>query len=178
MRSLESLKRLLRNKGGIAVLVMLLVLGLAWKTFGVKAEIMGSIFSARAVDAILLGRLPPPVEPSIADPILDAMAPKKRYRLMTIRRIPTIERKAPMSHPYVGECRNCHLFIRGPKPGSQPKTPVGALLERLSQVHKLGPPLRPTSQLPHPPAGRCIKCHDIVVKVPVDKKKGGFLWSL
>jgi hypothetical protein len=178
MRSPESLKRVLQNKGGIAVLVMLMVLGLAWKTFGVKADIMDSVFSARAVDAILLGRLPPPVEPSITDPILDAMVPMKRYHLMTIRHIPAIKRKARMSHPYVGECRNCHLFVRGPKLGSQPKTPVGALLERLSRVHKLGPPLRPTSQLPHPPAGRCIKCHDIVVKVPVDKKKDGFLWNL
>ena len=178
MRSLQSLKHRLRSRGGMAALIMLLALGLAWEILGGQAEKSDSVLSARAVEGIFLGRMSLPVEPSIADPMLDALEPKKRYHLMTIRHIPPIERKAPMAHPFVGECRNCHLFVQGPKPGSQPKTPVGALFEELSRVHKLGPPLRPTSQLPHPPAGRCIKCHDIVVKVPVDKKKGGFLWGL
>ena len=82
-----------------------------------------------------------------------------------------------MPHPFVGDCQDCHLFVDGPPPGSQPKTAVGAALGELSKVKKLGPPLRPISNRPHPPAGRCIICHDIVVKVPIKKKKNGFIWE-
>lgn len=173
MRPPRDLKRFFST-----TLVVLLVLGLGWKTSGGIAERTGATPSVRAVEGMLLGRMPPPVEPSIADRFMDAVSPETRYHLMTIRHIPPIDKKAAMPHPFVGECRNCHLFIQGPKPGSQRKTPVGALLERLSRVHKLGPPLRPTSQVPHPPAGRCIKCHDIVVKVPVERTKDGFRWGL
>ena len=177
MPSSESTRRWLQSGGGTAVL--LLALGLAWEMLGYKVETIDPALTARNVQGIFLGRLPRPVEPSITDPILNSLMPKKRSHLMTIRHIPAIERTAAMPHPFVGECQNCHLFIQGPKAGSQPKTPVGALLERLSRVHKLGPPLEPTSRQPHPAAGRCIKCHDIVVKVPVDNQdNGGFLWNL
>jgi hypothetical protein len=51
-------------------------------------------------------------------------------------------------------------------------------MERISKVSKLGPPLRPDSHQPHPEAGRCIKCHDIVIKVPAKKQKNSYLWTL
>lgn len=174
----ESLKRLFRGRRVIVVLVVLLVAGLAWEIYGGKAVRLASILPARAVEGIFFGRMSLPVEPSITDPIEDMARSKKRYRLMTVRRIPRIDAGARMPHPYVGDCRNCHLYTQGPGPGSQEITPVGVLIERLSRVRKIGPPLHPTSRQPHPPAGRCIKCHDIVVKVPLEKKENGFLWKL
>ena len=56
--------------------------------------------------------------------------------------------------------------------------PVGKVLEQISRLNKLGPPLLPTSEMPHPAAGRCIKCHDIVIKVPLDKTRSKMLWVL
>ena len=178
MSAHESLKHLFRGRRAIVVLVVLLVAGLAWEIYGDKAVRLSPVLSARAVEGIFFGRMLLPVEPSTTDPVEDMAKSKKRYRLMTIRRIPRIDTGARMPHPYVGDCRNCHLYIQGPGPGSQEITPVGVLIERLSRVHKVGPPLRPTARQPHPPAGRCIKCHDIVVKVPLEKKDNGFLWNL
>ena len=132
----------------------------------------------RRVEGVYLGRLPAPIEPGITDPMGDLLFPASRIRLMTIKHIPPIEGGAALPHPYVGPCTQCHLYQGGPGPGHQPKSPVGAVLESLSRVKKLGPPLPPDSQMPHPPAGRCIKCHDIVVKVPVRRKKGGDLWVM
>jgi hypothetical protein len=31
----------------------------------------------------------------------------------------------------------------------------------------VGPPILPDTTMNHPSAGRCIKCHDIVVEVPI-----------
>ena len=95
---------------------------------------------------------------------------------MTIHHIPKIDRGAPTPHPFVGDCNRCHLYTGGPPAGRQPKTPVGTVLEELSKVKKLGPPLRPKSSRPHPPAGRCIKCHDIVVNIPVKKISNSYEW--
>ena len=95
---------------------------------------------------------------------------------MRITHIPRIQQGATMPHPYVGICINCHLIVGGAKAGSQDKTPVGALYEAISEnVVKLGPPIRATSKRPHPAAGRCIKCHDLMIMQPVEK--GFFRWQ-
>lgn len=138
---------------------------------------IGAATSPRRAEGLLMGRLPLPMEPSILSPLERALAPPPRYRLMTIRHIPPIAPGSGMPHPYVGDCIHCHLLADGPPAGSQFKTPVGAVLESLSRVRKLGPPILPTSRQPHPPAGRCIKCHDIVVKVPIERGTG-MKWQL
>lgn len=167
------------NRLVAAAIALALAAGLAWEVLGGEFADVTSLFSLRSWEAIVLGDRPVPVEPSLIDPVIAKLEPSgPSYRLMTIRHIPRIRKGGGMPHPYVGDCRTCHLYIDGPGAGTQPKTPVGVLLERLSQVHKLGPPLRPNTRQPHPPAGRCIKCHDIVVKVPVEKETGGLLWRL
>ena len=133
--------------------------------------------AVRVIDADYLGLLPRPVDPRLFDPLRSLVPQQADYRLMTIRRIPPIQAGTPMPHPYVGSCLHCHLYVGGPGPGAQYKTPVGALLEELSRLHKLGPPIWPDAQMPHPPAGRCIKCHDIVVKQPLSPTPGGFIWQ-
>ena len=145
-------------------LAVVITAGLFFLTFG-KA-IFGSPrdVSVRVIDGDYLGVLPRPVDPSLFDPLIRLFKRPAGYQLMTIRRIPPIVAGGGMPHPYVGPCTNCHLYVGGPGPGSQYKTPVGAVLEQLSRLHKLGPPIWPDAEIPHPPAGRCIKCHDIVVK--------------
>ncbi|MBF0093081.1 MAG: magnetochrome domain-containing protein [Alphaproteobacteria bacterium] len=161
----------------MVALVAVFGMGMLWNTYGNTYFGLAPHMSTRVVEGQLVGRLAGPAEASIIASIFAAISPEPKFKLMTIRHIPRIKKGAPMPHPFVGTCLNCHLFLGGPGPGTQFKTPVGAVLEELSKVKKLGPPLLPTSQIPHPPAGRCIKCHDIVVKVPTEKKKG-FLWSL
>ena len=160
-------------------LLALVGLGLYWT--GLGGGLPDSPFpgatTPRRAEGLLMGRLPLPMEPSILSPLEHALEPPLRYRLMTIRHIPPIAPGGGMPHPFVGDCVNCHLMTGGPPAGSQFKTPVGAVLENLSRVRKLGPPILPTSQQPHPPAGRCIKCHDIVVKVPIDRNPG-VKWQL
>lgn len=158
----------------LAILSLLVVigLGLLWDGAGGAMGTLSGVSSVRRAEGLLLGRLPLPTEPSIFAPIDKLLAPPERYRLMTIRHIPPVTAGGGMPHPYVGDCRNCHLLVGGPPAGSQFKTPVGAIMENLSRVRKLGPPILPTSRQPHPPAGRCIKCHDIVVKVPVEPNSG------
>jgi hypothetical protein len=160
--------------GLLAILSLLVVigLGLLWDVAGGPMGKLSGLSSVRRAEGLLLGRLPLPTEPSIFAPIDKLLAPPERYRLMTIRHIPPVTAGGGMPHPYVGDCRNCHLLVGGPPAGSQFKTPVGAIMENLSRVRKLGPPILPTSRQPHPPAGRCIKCHDIVVKVPVEPNSG------
>lgn len=172
------LDRLTRNKGVGLALIVALGMGLLWETYGNTYFGLAPHFSTRVAEGQFVGRLSGPAESSLLAYLADLVSPKPLFKLMTIRHIPRIKLGTPMPHPFVGKCINCHLYLGGPGPGTQFKTPVGAVLEELSKVAKLGPPLLPTSQIPHPPAGRCIKCHDIVVKVPVDKKKNGFAWSL
>ncbi len=100
------------------------------------------------------------------------------YQLATIRHIPRIVRSAPIPHPYVGKCDNCHVFVGDTGPGIQAATRIGQILEDFAKVRKLGPPLRPDSKRPHPKAGRCIKCHDIMIKVPVNAAANGPEWVL
>ena len=162
---------------GAVALVALIGLGLVWDKFSGQSDGFGAVTTVRRAEGLMFGRLPMPMEPTLLSPLERLLKPPPKYQLMTIRHIPPVAPGTGMPHPYVGDCRNCHLLVGGAPAGSQFKTPVGAALERLSRVRKLGPPILPTSQQPHPPAGRCIKCHDIVVKVPVDRSSG-IKWQL
>ena len=155
-----------------------LTAGLFFLTFGRAVLDVNSEVPVRVVDGDYLGTLPRPIGPSLFDPLANLFRKQPDFKLMAIRRIPPIVAGDAMPHPYVGPCTNCHLYVGGPGPGSQYKTPVGAMLEQLSRLHKLGPPIWPNAEIPHPPAGRCIKCHDIVVKVPIEPTVGGFIWRL
>ena len=166
MNSLEKIRRYFSGRSSGVVLLVLILAGLAWETTDGKS--LSRLF-VRTVEGFSLGRVPTPAGTGITGLVKQTIAPSKRYRLMVIKHIPRIRRGEPMPHPDVGACRQCHLYRGGPGPGSQPKSPVGAVLENLSKIQYLGPPLVPYSELPHPPAGRCIKCHDIVVKAPRNK---------
>jgi hypothetical protein len=164
-------KRLGRATLGTILLSALIAAGLLWDKSSLVLDING-FSSLRRAEGVVLGRMPLPTEPSILSPLDSFLTPTPRYKLMSIKHIPTIKPGGGMPHPYVGDCLNCHLITGGAPAGSQFKTPVGAIFESFSRVHKLGPPILPTTQQPHPPAGRCIKCHDIVVKVPLDPNPG------
>lgn len=114
----------------------------------------------------VFGMMPKPIQPQLLDPVIDSFATKKTKKVV-IKRIPRISKSMTMPHPYWGDCVKCHLFRGGPKAGSQWISPVGSALEKVSTIMKVGPPVKPDSIRPHPPAGRCIKCHDIVVDAPV-----------
>ncbi|MBF0371182.1 MAG: magnetochrome domain-containing protein [Magnetococcales bacterium] len=120
----------------------------------------------RPMQGEIFGSMPAPTEPSIKEPMVDMVAPKKT-RKMVVRRIPVIKPGQKMPHGYWGPCTKCHLFTGGAPPGSQPITPVGKMWEKASSIKKVGPPILPDSTRHHPPSGRCIKCHDIVVEVPI-----------
>jgi hypothetical protein len=156
---------------GTILLALLIAAGLFWDKSAQMLDIT-NFTSLRRAEGLVLGRMPLPTEPSVLGPLDNFLNPPPRYKLMSLKHIPPIKLGGGMPHPYVGDCINCHLIIDGAPAGTQYKTPVGALLENFSRVHKLGPPILPVSQQPHPPAGRCIKCHDIVVKVPLDPKDG------
>ncbi len=175
---MDSLKEIRRFFGGRipGVLILVLVLaGLVWETTDGKS--LSRLF-LRTVEGFYLGRMPGPAETGFTGFVKQTIFPSKRYRLMAIKHIPRIINDQPMPHPYVGTCQQCHLYYGGPGPGSQPKTPVGAVLESLSRIQKLGPPLVPNTEMPHPSSGRCIKCHDIVVKVPRGNTGDGMLWVM
>lgn len=173
MRRFQQLIARAKPPVGPSVWVMLLLLlvgaGFFW-------EKMVSDPSQRAATNGLMGRLPKPTEPSLFDPVIDMIAPQTEYRPMRVTHIPRIKMGDTMPHPYVGVCINCHLIIGGAAAGTQDKTPVGALYEVISKnVVKLGPPIKATSERPHPAAGRCIKCHDLIVLQPIEK--GFFRWQ-
>ena len=156
---------------GIIIILMVLVIGVGmfWESMlkDPKKRILNSAFS---------GRLAKPTEPTLIDPLVEIVKPQEEFEPMVITHIPQIIKGKKMPHPFVGNCINCHLIKGGAAAGTQYKTPGGAALEKISRnVIKLGPPIIPQSQRPHPPAGRCIKCHDIVVQVP--KKKKSFIWQ-
>jgi hypothetical protein len=153
----------------VIVMVMIISVGLFWQSvLESKAE--------RVLHNAYLGRLPKPTEPALTDPLQDMLKAKQEYRPMVITHIPEIVMGEAMPHPYVGQCINCHLITGGAEAGTQKKTVVGAMLERISEnVVKLGPPITPQTLQPHPPAGRCIKCHDIVVQIPIRKKQ--YIWQ-
>ena len=178
MRPLENLLRNLLSNPAVILVVALIIAGLMWKSYGARAASGNPVFSSRVAAGMFQGRMPGPAEQSLVESVQSTVNPHPEYRLMTIRHIPRITPGEPMPHPFVGECTHCHLIEGGAPAGSQPITPVGEMLERISHVKKLGPPILPTSKQPHPPAGRCIKCHDIVVQVPVEKRNDGFRWVL
>lgn len=162
----------------LLALGVVLTAALFFLTFGRAVLDVNAEVPVRVVDGDYLGTLPRPIGPSLFDPLTNLFRSQPDYKLMAIRRIPPIVAGGGMPHPYVGPCTNCHLYVGGPGPGTQYKTPVGAMLEQLSKLHKLGPPIWPNAEIPHPPAGRCIKCHDIVVKIPIQPTQSGFIWKL
>ena len=112
-----------------------------------------------------------PLEPAPANAAGDlGAAPQTEFTQVRITHIPSINQGDKIPHPYFGGCTNCHLIRGGPRAGSQAKSPLGALYESFSKnIFKVGPPIFAGVERPHPPAGRCIKCHDIVVRVRVDE---------
>lgn len=132
-----------------------------WPTMGDGSkptpQLMGEIF----------GSMPKPTQPVLSEPILEKLVPPTT-RKVAVKRIPMIDPGTPRPHAYWGACNKCHLFQGGPPPGTQPITPVGKMWEKASaSIAKVGPPILPDSTRPHPSAGRCIKCHDIVIEQPV-----------
>ncbi|MBF0283517.1 MAG: magnetochrome domain-containing protein [Magnetococcales bacterium] len=132
-----------------------------WTTLGngkkTTPQLMGEVF----------GSMPKPTQPAMTESVIEAIKPSGMQKVV-VKRIPTIEPGSPRPHDYWGECNKCHLFRGGPPPGSQPITPVGKMWEKTSaSITKVGPYITPDSPRPHPPAGRCIKCHDIVIEKPV-----------
>lgn len=176
MASLRRLERLFGGRGIVFLLAVALLAGLGWETFAEWGAGMVPRMIVRTVEGVYLGKSPVSVVSDIAGSIESQSVFGGRYRQMAIRHIPRIDKNDSMPHSYVGACKQCHLYRGGPGPGHQPNTRVGTVLESLSRLKKLGPPLRPNSRMPHPPGGRCIKCHDIVVKVPVEKTLGGLTW--
>lgn len=124
------------------------------------------LHSSRQAVGEFFGSMPKPVQPSFVDPVVKPFV-TKATRKMVIKKIPTIDKTRKMPHSYWGDCTNCHLFSDGPPAGSRWASPVGSALAKISTMYKIGPPILPDSNRPHPPAGRCIKCHDIVIEVPV-----------
>lgn len=175
MNSLKKIRQFFGGRSPGVVLLVLVLAGLVWET--ADGESLSRLF-VRTAEGFYLGRMPAPAETGITGLVKQTIAPSKRYRLMTIKHIPRIRNGESMPHPYVGTCQQCHLYYGGPGPGSQPKTPVGAVLENLSKIQKLGPPLVPNTEIPHPTAGRCIKCHGIVVKVPRNNLGDGMRWVM
>ncbi|MBF0239916.1 MAG: hypothetical protein HQM12_19625 [SAR324 cluster bacterium] len=109
---------------------------------------------------LIFGHFPKPTEPRLMQPIVNralGTEPKK----VLIRRIPKISSNMRMPHAYWGECSKCHLY--SDKTVNYSATPVGKLLGEVSSIKKVGPRIRPDSFMPHPAAGRCIMCHDIVI---------------
>lgn len=121
---------------------------------------------SRQLEGEILGFMPKPVHPDLVDPVVDSVRTKNTKKVV-IKRIPRIGKGVMMPHPYWGRCEKCHLIRGGPAKGGQQKSIVGKTLEQVSTVRKVGPPILPDSHRPHPAAGRCIKCHDIVIQVPV-----------
>ncbi|MBF0158084.1 MAG: magnetochrome domain-containing protein [Magnetococcales bacterium] len=116
----------------------------------------------------VFGSMPKPTQPQLVEPLVEMVSPP-RLQKMLVKRIPTIDPGASKPHPNWGPCTNCHLIRGGAPPGSQPATPVAKVWEQVSAYHKVGPPILPNSSRPHPPSGRCIKCHDVLVYVQQTK---------
>ncbi len=149
----------------IAALIIFIVLFLSGR-FGIGLHKLTSHKITRQVEGQILGLMPEPIQPDLVDPIFDSFT-KKKTRKVAIKRIPRIDKGGTMPHPFWGNCEKCHLYRGGAPAGSQWKSLFGSALEKVSTVKKVGPPILPDSTRPHPAAGRCIKCHDIVIEVPI-----------
>lgn len=181
MVSMPIIKRVtksLSSKGLASLIALLLICGLIWEAFADGNIRLPTREFVRTISGVFYGKHAGPAEPGVVDSVQSTLVPEEHFKLMTIKHVPRIDAKDDMPHPFVGPCQQCHLYRGGLGPGSQFKTPIGAALESISRIKKLGPPLHPDSNMPHPPAGRCIKCHDIIVKMPIKKKKGGLIWFL
>ncbi len=157
----------LKNFGGVLLLLAVIAGGF----FGGEPlrnflDMVGADRLSRQLQGEVLGSMPKPTQPAMSDPMVDIIKPK-RTRRMVVKRIPKIKPGQRMPHGYWGPCNRCHLFKGGAPPGSQKITPVGKVWEKFSTIKKVGPPILPNSTIPHPPSGRCIKCHDIVIEVPI-----------
>ena len=149
--------------------VLLIVIVVGYRGKDTLQKMFGSVGAdhlTRRLQGEVFGAMPKPTQPALSDPVVEVLKPTKT-RKMVVRRIPEIQQGQKMPHGYWGPCLKCHLFKDGPPPGSQPITPVGKVWERVSAYTKVGPPILPNSTIPHPPSGRCIKCHDIVIEVPL-----------
>ncbi|MBF0585015.1 MAG: magnetochrome domain-containing protein [Magnetococcales bacterium] len=138
-------------------------------------DVLREFFSRFGMDSVtrrlqgeVFGAMPKPTQPQMSDTVRGVLQPQTKMRRVVVRRIPQIKPGQRMPHSYWGPCLKCHLFVGGPPPGSQPITPVGKVWEKVSSFTKVGPPILPNSRIPHPPSGRCIKCHDIVIQVPIN----------
>ncbi|GAB0057880.1 Magnetosome protein MamT [Candidatus Magnetaquicoccaceae bacterium FCR-1] len=153
-----------------AVIVLIIVAGLSvWAFWGKDKQAPAAMFAEEATGQVqgeVFGSIPKPTQPSLKEPVLQLVnPPSNSLKRMLVKRIPTINPGASMPHPTWGPCTNCHLIRGGAPAGSQPATPVAKVWEQVSAYYKVGPPIMPNSTRPHPPSGRCIKCHDILVYV-------------
>ncbi|MBF0444818.1 MAG: magnetochrome domain-containing protein [Magnetococcales bacterium] len=155
--------------GGALVVLVVLVAGLVGK------ERFGNLLNkwtdaskvSRQIQGEIFGSMPSPTQPSMNEPI-QKIVTQEKTRKMVVKRIPRLTPGKKMPHTYWGPCIKCHLIKGGAPAGSQPITPVGKAWEKASSsIMKVGPPILPDTTRNHPPAGRCIKCHDIVVKIPI-----------
>lgn len=121
---------------------------------------------SRQLEGKVLGLMPKPIQPDLLDPALEPFSSKKTGKVV-IKRVPRIGEGVTIPHSYWGRCEKCHLIRGGQAAGSQRKSFFGKALEKVSTLKKVGPPILPDSHRPHPAAGRCIKCHDIVIETPV-----------
>ncbi|MBF0123869.1 MAG: magnetochrome domain-containing protein [Magnetococcales bacterium] len=152
---------------GVIALISLIAAGLFWPgSWSNKLASLGIGNPTRQVHGEVLGTMPKPTQPLLVEPLVDIVSPP-RLQKMLVKRIPTIDPGAIKPHPNWGPCTNCHLIRGGAPAGSQPATPVAKVWEQVSVYHKVGPPILPNSSRPHPPSGRCIKCHDVLVYVQV-----------
>ncbi|MBF0339542.1 MAG: magnetochrome domain-containing protein [Magnetococcales bacterium] len=158
-----------RVKAAIAVIALIVVVGLGLWGFGGWGRVSNTLLAGEATGQVqgeVFGSIPKPTQPSLQEPVLQLVnPPSNSLQRMLVKRIPTINPGASMPHPTWGPCTNCHLIRGGAPPGSQPATPVAKVWEQVSTYYKVGPPIMPNSTRPHPPSGRCIKCHDILVYV-------------
>ncbi len=157
-----------KRTGAAVIAVIALLAGLLWSDgFRAGFNKIVTFNATRQVEGQIFGLMPDPLQPDLLEPALEPITPPKNTKKVVIKRIPRIDKDMNMVHPYWGECDRCHLLTGGPPAGSQWITPFGKALEKVSTIKKVGPPVLPNSTRPHPAAGRCIKCHDIVIDVPV-----------
>ncbi|MEG3640751.1 magnetosome protein MamT [Magnetococcus sp. PR-3] len=153
-----------------AMIVLLVVMVGAWLLYDKNKDTLENWSNTRVpryLQGEIFGSYPMPTQPTIQEEVVQKVQRKKKQPAkMVVKMLPVIAKNAKLPHTYWGLCTKCHLIKGGAPPGSQPITPVGKVLEKASMITKVGPPIYPDSTRHHPAAGRCIKCHDIVVKLP------------
>ncbi|MEO5368159.1 MAG: magnetochrome domain-containing protein [Magnetococcus sp. WYHC-3] len=153
--------------GGLALLVVVAAGLLLDQEYGETLRSWSETRVPRDVQGEIFGAMPAPTAPSLQDEVVQALQPQAKQPVrMVVRRLPVIDLSTKLPHPYWGTCRTCHLVRGGAPAGTQPITPFGKVAEKISTIYKVGPPIFPDSTRHHPEAGRCIKCHDLVVVIP------------